>query len=187
MSRRRGPCHAGLAAVLLLAGATAAFAQADHDFMPKGGNVLLQAMFAQAPADELHAVLGGRHSAAEWQALLQPRSGGLDPQERRTVAAYLATNMPLAADAAAHAAVGDLARILPPDGDTLAWNRCGSCHSLFSSYLMQDRDMQGWLSVFLSPFHRGIRMTLQERATFAGYAAINMPLPREKVPPDLQF
>ena len=187
MKMRRSAWHAGLAIAMLLTGAVAAFAQTDHSFMPKGGNVLLQQMFANAPPAELHSVLSAKHSAAEWQGLLRPRSEGLTDQEQRTLAAYLSVNLPLPPDAVEHATAANLAAILPPDGDELAWNHCGSCHSLFTGYLMQDRDVTGWLNIFLSPFHREIKMTAQERATFAGYSAINMPMPRDKVPPDLQF
>ncbi|HUB15358.1 MAG TPA: hypothetical protein VMB34_25635 [Acetobacteraceae bacterium] len=186
----RTPRKAGraeLVVLVLLVSMVAAFAQTDHSFMPKGGNVLLPQMFAKAPDADVHAVVSAKHTAAEWQDVLRPRSEGLSDQEQRTLAAYLATNMPLPTDTAAHANAASLSTILPPDGDELAWNHCGSCHSLFTGYLGQSRDVTGWHNIFLSPFHRGIKMTEQERDTFAGYAAINMPLPREKVPEDLRF
>ncbi len=52
---------------------------------------------------------------------------------------------------------------------------------------MQNRDAQGWRSIFLSPFHRQIKMAAQERETFARYAAFNMPMKAEDVPADLRF
>ena len=58
---------------------------------------------------------------------------------------------------------------------------------MFSGYLMQNRDAQGWRSIFLSPFHRNIKMTEQERETFARYSAISMPMKAENVPADLRF
>ena len=79
---------------------------------------------------------------------------------------------------------GDIASALPPDGRELAWNQCQSCHSLFSSYLTQDRDVQGWRNMFLSPFHRELKMTPQEREEFSRYSAINMPMKIEDVPED---
>ncbi len=176
------------ALVALLLGTLPAVAQQDHSFMPKGGNTLLQQVFAQAPATELRAVFSGKHSAAEWQATLRPRAGALSDREQRTLATYLAENMPLPADVVDRAVTpGNLAAALPPDGDELAWNHCQSCHSLFTGYLMQDRDIQGWRSVFLSPFHREIKLTAQERETFAGYSSINMPMQAQDVPPDLRF
>jgi hypothetical protein len=172
----------------LLFGAVPGWAQEDHGFMPKGGNVLLQQVLVQASSADLHAILSASHSATEWQDTLRPRTGALSEREQRTLAAYLADNLPLPAAAVEQAATGEkLAAALPPDGDELAWNHCGSCHSLFTGYLMQDRDTQGWLSVFLSPFHRQIKLTNQERATFAGYSSINMPMKAQDVPPDLRF
>ena len=175
-----------LAALVL--GTLPAFAQEDHGFMPKGGNVLLQQVLAQASATDLHAILGTSHSAAEWQDTMRPRTGALSEREQRTLATYLAGNLPLPADVVEQAATGaKLAAALPPDGYELAWNHCGSCHSLFTGYLMQDRDTKGWLSVFLSPFHRQIKLTDKERTTFAGYSSINMPMQAQDVPPDLRF
>lgn len=176
------------ALVALLLGTLPAAAQLDHSFMPKGGNTLLQQVFAQAPATELRAVLTGTHTAAEWQDILRPRTGALTDREQRTLATYLAENMPLPADAADRAVTaGNLAAVLPPDGDELAWDHCQNCHSLFTGYLMQDRDIQGWRSIFLSPFHREIPMTGKQRETFAGYSSINMPMKAQDVPPDLRF
>jgi len=81
----------------------------------------------------------------------------------------------------------DLASALPPDGRELGWTQCQSCHSLFSSHLTQIRDVQGWRNVFLSPFHREMKMSPQEREEFARYSAINMPMKIEDVPSDLRF
>ena len=47
--------------------------------------------------------------------------------------------------------------------------------------------MQGWRNIFLSPFHRELKMTAQEREKFARYSAINMPMKFEDVPEDLRF
>jgi hypothetical protein len=41
--------------------------------------------------------------------------------------------------------------------------------------------------VFLSPFHRNIKMSEKERETFARYSAVSMPMKAEDVPPDLRF
>ena len=76
----------------------------------------------------------------------------------------------------------DLAAALPRDGRELAWNECQFCHSLFASHLTQNRDVQAWLNMFQSPFHRELKMTAQEREEFARYSAINMPMKVEDVP-----
>ena len=57
-----------------------------------------------------------------------------------------------------------------------------TCHSLFAGYLMQDRELQGWRNIFLSPFHREMKMSPQEREEFARYSALNMPMKIEDVP-----
>jgi hypothetical protein len=76
---------------------------------------------------------------------------------------------------------------LPADGQALAENTCQSCHSIFTSYLTQSRDVQGWRSIFLSPFHRELKLAEREREEFARYSAINMPMKVDDVPSDIRF
>ena len=166
-----------------------ALAQESFDFMPKGGKTLFVDVFGAAPdaatRDEMAAAARGE---AHWSDLLAKRNTGLGDKELRTLAAYLAVNMPLpqgALDAAAK--VGDIAAALPADGRELAWSGCQSCHSLFAGYLTQDRDLPGWQNMFQSPFHRELKMTARERDEFARYSAINMPMKFEDVPEGLRF
>jgi hypothetical protein len=183
--------RAASAGRLLVAGvAVAAFAlvQAageDMAFMPKGGRVLLLDLLG-APTDqaELRTIVQTRRTEQEWRDFIGTRKKPLAERELATLAAYLAVNMPLAADAVKR---DKLAAALPPDGRDLAWNGCQNCHSLFSGYLMQDRELQAWRNIFLSPFHRELQMSVQEREEFARYSALNMPMKAEDVPPDLRF
>lgn len=179
---------AGAILALSLACLMPARSQEDFGFMPKGGDQLLVQLLGHAAPAELRGLLSARRTAQEWQQVMQPHASALNEREQRTLAAYLATILPLP-DAVVTRAVqpGRLSAALPPDGNALAWNNCQSCHSLFSGYLMQDRDRTGWLSVFQSPFHRAIKLNQQEREAFAGYSAINMPMQRQDVPPDLRF
>lgn len=157
--------------------------------MPKGGKTLLVDVFGASPDPAVLAELtaAGR-SEADWNNLLAERKTGLGDRELRTLAAYLAVNMPPPQDALdAATKAGDIATALPADGRELAWNGCQSCHSLFAGYLTQDRDLQGWQNMFQSPFHRELKMTPQERDEFSRYSAINMPMKFEDVPEDLRF
>jgi hypothetical protein len=52
---------------------------------------------------------------------------------------------------------------------------------------MHQRDVQGWRNLFVSPFHRRMKMTEAERETFSRYSAINMPMKPEDVPKELRF
>jgi hypothetical protein len=164
-------------------------AQQDYGFMPKGGKTLLTQLLGKTPgADELRQITSARRSEAEWREALSPRTGELTEKEARTVAAYAAVNLPLATGALERAQQqGEWTAALPPDGRELAWNNCQFCHSLFSSYLTIERNVQGWTNTFQTPFHREIKMTAQERETFARYSAINMPMRVEDVPPELRF
>lgn len=174
-----------LAAILL--GAAPALSQFDDSFMPKGGRTLLiDILGTPADGDALRAILMADRDAQAWLEAMASRTGELSEQERRTLAAYLAVNMPVAApEAVIGAAV--LHDALPRDGRDLGWNECQYCHSLFTSHLMQDRGVQAWLNMFQSPFHRQMSMTQQEREEFAHYSAINMPMKIEDVPEDLRF
>jgi hypothetical protein len=190
MSMQRQRCWSSVTAIgVLLAGLAPANSQTDPNFMPKGGKTLL-IEFLGAPADtvELRNVVETRRTDAEWREALAVRAKSLNEQERSTLAAYLAVNMPLPQFTMQEAEKkGDIAAALPRDGRELAWYECQFCHSLFSSHLTQDRDVQGWRNMFQSPFHRELKMTAQEREEFARYSAINMPMKIEDVPRDLRF
>jgi hypothetical protein len=166
-----------------------ALAQQDYGFMPKGGKSLLIQSLGKTPgAEELRQVTSARRSEAEWREALAARTGELSENEARTLAAYAAVNLPLATGALERAQQqGDWTAALPLDGRELAWNNCQYCHSLFSSYLTIERSVQGWTNTFQTPFHREIKMTAQERETFARYSAINMPMRIEDVPSELRF
>ena len=173
----------------LLLGPLPTLAQEGYEFMPKGGKTLLLQLLGH-PLDtaELNKIANTQHSAEEWQDSLAPRTGAMNERERRTLSGYLAVNMPLAGKAlAAEEMKGDMAAALPTDGRELAVNYCQFCHSFFSGYLMVERDAQGWLGTFETPFHREVELTEKERETFARYSAINMPMKLEKVPQDLRF
>jgi len=174
---------------VLLLGQLPALAQEDFGFMPKGGKtLLLELLGVPLNADELRAIAVARRSEAEWRDVMAARKMTLSDRELSELAAYLAVNWPLPESAVDEAARrGDPASALPADGRELAWTQCQFCHSLFSGYLTQRRDAQGWRNIFLSPFHRGMKMTAQERETFARYSAINMPMKTEDVPAELRF
>jgi hypothetical protein len=176
------PVRASLALAALAAGvallAHAAGAE-DFNFMPKGGRALLIEVVGTAPA-QLAPLAQDKRTEAQWREFVDTRGKALGERERATLAAYLAVNMPLAAPLAS-------AGQLPPDGRDLAWEQCQSCHSLFSGYLTQSRGVVGWRNMFLSPFHRGLKMTPQEREEFSRYAELNMPMKVEDVPADLRF
>ena len=116
---------------------------------------------------------------------------GLDPElstaQIETLAGYADLNFPLSEDTLAEIAEAGDASLLPPDGKDLAIAQCQFCHSLFSGYLMHNRDETGWRGTFKAPFHKEIPMSEIERDTFARYSAINMPLKFEDVPPELRF
>lgn len=153
----------------------------DLDFMPKGGRALLLDLLG-TPADvaELRSIAKARRTEPEWRAFVDARMKAVTDRQRATLAAYLTVNMPLSDPERPASA-------LPADGRDLGWNQCQNCHSLFAGYLTQSRDVQGWRNVFLSPFHRELKMSALEREEFSRYSAINMPMKIEDVPQDLRF
>ena len=157
--------------------------QVDFDFMPDGGRGLLAGIVEDQPA-RLAEIAGQQHDPAGWEAQLAGL-GDLTDKERKTLAGYLSVNFPLPKSVLQ--ANGDLLAALPRDGKELAMANCQTCHSIFSGYLMQRRDAQGWRSTFLSPFHSELPMSAEERETFVLYSATNMPLAYEDVPPELRF
>lgn len=178
------PCLLLIAVSLLATGVSPAMAQQDEGFMPKGGKTLFLELKDTPRAAELREIGNLTRTETEWRSFLAERHKQLSEREATELAAYLAVNLPLPEGAIQQA---DIASALPPDGRELAWTQCQFCHSLFTSYLTQQRDVQGWRSVFLSPFHRGMKMTAQQRETFARYSAINMPMKAADVPAALRY
>jgi hypothetical protein len=177
-----------IAMSLLAIGVSPAMAQDDEAFMPEGGKTLFLELKDTPRAAELREIGNLTRTEPEWRNYLAERHKQLSEREASELAAYLAVNFPLPEGAVAQAeSQNDVASALPPDGRELAWTQCQFCHSLFSGYLMQQRDVQGWRSVFLSPFHRGLKMTAQQRETFARYSAINMPMKPADVPAALRY
>jgi hypothetical protein len=177
---------ASLLAASLAMGLSQAIAQEDEAFMPKGGKTLFLELKDTPRAAELADIGHSSHTEAEWRSYLAERHKQLGEREASELAAYLAVNFPLP-EGAVQQAGNDIAAALPPDGRELAWTQCQFCHSLFSGYLMQQRDVQGWRSIFLSPFHKNLKMTAQQRETFAHYSAINMPMKPADVPAELHY
>ncbi|MCU9849996.1 hypothetical protein OEZ60_18510 [Defluviimonas sp. WL0024] len=175
-----------LAAVV--AGLSAAPALADDfAFMPPGGGSILAGSLLPGDATGLAEAAARKASAEDWAAWARERNPDLPDAAIETFAGYAALNFPVAAEAAQSLAeTGDPA-LLPPDGKELAIAQCQFCHSLFTGYLMQDRDETNWRGTFKAPFHAEIPMSEVERDTFAHYSAINMPLKFGDVPPELRF
>jgi len=180
--------NAGRLLLAVLAIAAFAYVQAageDNAFMPKGGRALLLDVLGASPdTKEISAIVQARRTEPEWRDFVASRKKALTERELATLAAYLAVNMPMPEDAVKRA---DLASALPLDGRDLAWNGCQPCHSIFASHLTQKRPVQGWRNMFLSPFHRELKMSPQEREEFARYSALNMPMKIDDVPQDLRF
>lgn len=175
----------GLVAVLAMA-AHAQEEQADqYGFMPPGGRALLLALIGPEDGKALAEIAARDQSGEEWQAWAAAQNPDLDETALATFAGYAELNLPLGEDGLAALAEGEAA--LPPDGKDLAVAQCQFCHSLFSGYLMHERDETGWRGTFKSPFHSEIPMSEVERDTFARYSALNMPLRYEDVPPELRF
>lgn len=156
-------------------------------FMPAGGRALLLDLLDHVDAETLTEVAGWKKGAEDWQAWALSLTTDLDEKALATFAGYAELNLPVGKDVLLALAESGDAALLPPDGKELAIAQCQFCHSLFSGYLMHDRDEIGWKSTFKSPFHLEIPMTEVERQTFARYSAINMPLRFEDVPPEWRF
>jgi hypothetical protein len=187
--RRKWLVPAAFAAFLL--GIAPALSQLDYNFMPKGGKVLLLEVLGSPPnGKELLSIISAKRNEAEWQKAMAAHAKALNEREQRTLAAYLAVNMPVENAKEAVDKAGNreaLFAALPRDGRELGFYECQFCHSLFSSHLTQDREVQAWRNMFQSPFHRELKMTAQEREEFSRYSAINMPMKIEDVPQDLRF
>lgn len=174
-------------ATALVAMVGAVWAQSEFAFMPDGGRNLAVEVFAERPGG-LAGVAADERDVEGWRAVLDDQAPDLAEEQALTLASYLALNLPMD-DPAALEGLGpeELALALPLDGKDLAIRHCQFCHGFYTAYLGHDRDINGWLVVFNSPFHMEIRMNPVERRTFAHYSAINLPMPISEVPPDFRY
>lgn len=177
--------RAVVAFLCALAGAATAQQVSDYTFMPDGGRGLLLRVFGTEGSAALATDPDvGSGVVAAWTTRITALDAGLDDKQVRTLAGFLAFsasppewNLSESPDVAP----------VPRDGRDIALAECQSCHSLFTGYLMQKRNVDGWLSVFKSPFHMTMHLTESERRVFADYSAVNMPVRPEDVPPELRF
>lgn len=165
------------------------------EFMPKGGkSLLLRVIRGRPPRQLVLDIATATKTQQQWLAYLPEKShtiavlAGFSENEAHTLAAYLATNMPLSTAQLPNGLdEASWSKVLPPDGKQIALNNCQFCHTVFAFYLTQDRDARGWKGTFEVPFHKEIELTEKEQETFANYSAINMPVPEEKIPYELRF
>ena len=160
-------------------------------FIPAGGRTLLSNIVASKPsADELKALLTGKHSREEWSAYLRSRSQALPAaqrlkdKEQATLADYLSFHMPLP-QVPANLARTDWTRTLPKDGRDLSLDNCQGCH-IITVVVTQDRTKTAWLGTMSTPAHAVIKMTSAERDEVATYLVLNAGIPIEQVPEELR-
>lgn len=187
--RRSGRIGLLLAAVLMTAPAEA---QEDDvfAFIPDGGRTLLAPVLADAPADEVNAILSAKKSREEWLDYLKGRSDALpglaDLEDRQllTLADYLSFNMPLP-EVLADPASTDWGESLPLDGRDLTLNECQFCH-IITVVVTQDRPMSQWLGTMNKPSHIEIELDEKEREALASYLVLNGGIPEDLVPEELR-
>lgn len=186
-----------LAAVLFGAWAMVPVSAQTEDvfaFIPSGGRTLLTEIAkAGGPADQVKAVLAGKHdSRDQWLSDLKGRAASLpglkdlDEYQLETLADYLSFHMPLPADKMpADIATADWAKVLPRDGRDLVLTYCQSCH-IITVVITQDRAREHWLGTMNKPSHVEIDTTQAEREELANYLVLNAGIPIDQVPEELR-
>lgn len=162
-------------------------------FIPSGGRTLLTGVAtSKPPADELKALLTGKHSREEWKGYINahaqaaPSLRRLNDKQRLTLADYLSFHMPLpASQVPANLANTNWTRTLPKDGRDLALDHCQGCH-IITVVVTQDRTKTAWLGTLSTPSHAVIKFTPEQREELASYLELNAGIPIEQVPEELR-
>ena len=162
-------------------------------FIPAGGRTLLEQVVAShPPADELQAILTGKHTREEWLAYLKGKAKNVpalqkfSEQELLTLADYLSFNMPLASgQGPADLAKADLSTALPPDGRDFALEKCQGCH-IITVVITQVRPVPAWLGTMNKPSHTRIKLSKEQREALASYLVLNGGIPIDQVPEELR-
>jgi mono/diheme cytochrome c family protein len=194
MSRPRPAARTALVtAGALLLGLLPARAGDVFDFIPAGGRTLLTSTLqTRPPADDVRALLTGKHTREEWLSHLRARGKAipalqrLTEKELLTLADYLSFNMPLPAEKVpSNPAQASWEKVLPLDGRDLALEYCQSCH-IITVVVTQDRTKEAWLGSLNKPSHVEIKLTRQQREALASYLVLNAAIPIDLVPEDLR-
>lgn len=183
---------------ILLAGATFSalltVQAADvFEFIPLGGRSLLARVLAGRPAaDDVRALVNGRHTREEWLADLRGRSKQLPALQKLsekqllTLADYMSFNLPLpAGKVPANLAQANWDKLLPMDGRDMALEYCQGCH-IITVVITQDRTKAAWLGSMNKPSHVQIKLSAAQREALASYLVINAAIPIDDVPEDLR-
>jgi mono/diheme cytochrome c family protein len=173
-----------------------AYSQGDDvfAFIPDGGRTLLaEVLGSDLPAATRDQLLTGKHTSAEWLAIIGEAAGGapsladLDEKQRQTLADYLGHNMPLPLppQPATTRTADQWASALPQDGRDMALNYCQSCH-IITVVVTQDRAREAWLGTLHKPSHIEVDLTEEQRSALADYLVVNAGISIEDVPPALR-
>jgi hypothetical protein len=186
-----------LCTALLLIGALLMLSPAGaadvFEFIPAGGRTILAKVLAgRVPADEVRALVSGKHTPEEWQKYLRehgkalPGLQRLSAKELLTLADYLAFNMPLpAGKVPANPTQANWEKVLPQDGRDFALEYCQSCH-IITVVVTQDRSKDAWLGSMNKPSHVQIKLNREQREALASYLILNAAIPIDRVPEDLR-
>lgn len=163
------------------------------EFIPLGGRTLLANVFtAKAPAAEVKALLGAKHTRDEWQSYLREHGKALtgvqrlSDKELLTLADYLSFNMPLPpTKVPADPAKANWDKTLPLDGRDFTLEYCQSCH-IVTVVITQKRSKDAWLGSLNKPSHIQIKLTREQREALASYLVLNAAIPIEQVPEELR-
>jgi hypothetical protein len=163
------------------------------DFIPAGGRTLLaKVLGSRLPADEVRALVSGKHTRDEWLSYLRGHSKtitglqGLKEKELLTLADYMSFNMPLPATRVpANPARANWDKLLSPDARDLVLEYCQSCH-IITVVITQDKLKDGWLGTMHKPSHIQIKLTQEQREALASYLVINAAIPIDLVPEELR-
>ena len=183
------------AAALAALAALAAGPAAEEDvfaFIPHGGRTLLAQALNNKPATgEVQSMLAAKHTQAEWMQYLRshaaqlPAVSKLSDKELKTLADYMAFNMPLAAKAPSSPTQANWEKTLPMDGKDMALDKCQGCH-IITVVVTQDRTKEAWLGTMNKPSHIQIKLNKDQREALANYLVLNAAIPIEQVPEDLR-
>jgi hypothetical protein len=184
----------GIAAAQIFLAAVAIGQAVDvFSFIPLGGRDLLARVLQSQPAAaEARAILAGKRTREEWESYLKDRGAALKAvqtlgdTERKTLADYLAFNMPLPpAQIPSDLGRANWSRDLPLDGRDFMMERCQGCH-IITVVVTQARTKEAWLGTMGKPSHIRIKLTPQQREALANYLVLNAGIPIDQVPEELR-
>jgi mono/diheme cytochrome c family protein len=163
-----------LALFLFLAGGLAEGFE-GYEWMPEGGCQILTSL----NRSDLLTLATTNKTEEEWEKFFADTE--LTEEQVKTLAAYLALQMPVPKNKLPPNVKELTCDVLPYDGQMVVLKVCQNCHGL-GQVVLQEKDLTAWYIQIGARSHNEIELDEKDSQLIVTYLSINMPVSEETIP-----